>query len=243
MPTSAPAMTQIPICSTILPVKAGFRKPLRIFLPRTFLFAQAYQPSAVPSGQGEKVRDPQKEAAKGECRPEPPKQRGQQQIYPRAGGQGPGLPGLTLKPRPDHRPAGPKLQLVNRNLQSPEGRQVAQLVKPRRQRKGRQHSPTVQGRQEPRCQIKTGPHPYPQNTSPGQPTRLRSIIERPAVGRAAVCNRVCKPGSVLDSHLSCRTVAGTLHATSPETAGPAICLLHGVAPDRVYSTGQSPAGE
>ena len=34
-------------------------------------------------------------------------------------------------------------------------------------------------------------------------------------------NRVCKPGSVLDSHLSCRTVAGTLHATSPETAGPA----------------------
>ena len=36
-----------------------------------------------------------------------------------------------------------------------------------------------------------------------------------------VCNRVCKPGSVLDSHLSCRTVADTLCATSSETAGPA----------------------
>jgi len=49
------------------------------------------------------------------------------------------------------------------------------------------------------------------------------IGKKPARGsRGSVSsNRVCKPGSVLDSHLSCRAVADTLHATSPETAGPA----------------------
>ena len=46
--------------------------------------------------------------------------------------------------------------------------------------------------------------------------------KRKAPKRAAsvlFCNRVCKPGSVLDSHLSCRAVADTLHATSRRRPG------------------------
>ena len=56
------------------------------------------------------------------------------------------------------------------------------------------------------------------------PLPLRKVKNAPASNEAEAffkCNRVCKPGSVLDSHLSCRAVADTLHATSPETAGPA----------------------
>ena len=58
------------------------------------------------------------------------------------------------------------------------------------------------------------------------------------------CNRVCKPGSVLDSHLSCRTVAGTLYATSTETAGPAnvsstvLLRIEFTASDSLQPTGE-----
>ena len=58
------------------------------------------------------------------------------------------------------------------------------------------------------------------------------------------CNRVCKPGSVLDSHLSCRTVAGTLCATSSETAGPAnvsstvLLRIEFTASDSLQPTGE-----
>ena len=56
------------------------------------------------------------------------------------------------------------------------------------------------------------------------------------------CKRVCKPGSVLDSHLSMRTVAGALKPPpKSRRAGVAKtrCSFHGVAPDRVYSDGHS----
>ena len=53
-------------------------------------------------------------------------------------------------------------------------------------------------------------------------------------------DRVCKPGSVIDSHLSRRTVAGTLQPPSRKQSGKP-CFLCGVAPDRVYSIGHSRA--
>lgn len=50
-------------------------------------------------------------------------------------------------------------------------------------------------------------------------------------------DRVCKPGSVIDSHLSRRTVAGALQPPSRKQPGKP-CFLCGVAPDRVYSNGR-----
>ena len=50
----------------------------------------------------------------------------------------------------------------------------------------------------------------------------------------------CKPGSVFDSHLSRRIVAGTLKPPR-EQPGQPLCSHTGVAPDRVYSDGQFPA--
>ena len=49
-----------------------------------------------------------------------------------------------------------------------------------------------------------------------------------------------KPGSVSDSHLSRRTVAGTLKPP-PRDGRASHMSLHGVAPDRVYSGGHSRA--
>ena len=49
-------------------------------------------------------------------------------------------------------------------------------------------------------------------------------------------DRVCKPGSVIDSHLSRRTVAGTFQPPSRKQPGKP-CFLCGVAPDRVCSDG------
>ena len=54
------------------------------------------------------------------------------------------------------------------------------------------------------------------------------------------CEQNCKPGSVFDSHLSRRTVAGTLKPPR-EQPGQPLCSHTGVAPDRVYSDGQFPA--
>ena len=54
------------------------------------------------------------------------------------------------------------------------------------------------------------------------------------------CEQNCKPGSVFDSHLSRRIVAGTLKPPL-EQPGQPLCSHTGVAPDRVYSDGQFPA--
>ena len=54
------------------------------------------------------------------------------------------------------------------------------------------------------------------------------------------CEQNCKPGSVFDSHLSRRIVAGTLKPPR-EQPGQPLCSHTGVAQDRVYSDGQFPA--
>ena len=51
------------------------------------------------------------------------------------------------------------------------------------------------------------------------------------------CDRVYKPGSVIDSHLSRRIVANALQPPPRKQPGRP-CFLHGVAPDRVYSNGR-----
>ena len=62
----------------------------------------------------------------------------------------------------------------------------------------------------------------------------------PAFQRRRFYDRVYKPGSVIDSHLSRRTVAGALQPPSRKQPGKP-CFLCGVAPDRVYSIGHSRA--
>ena len=66
----------------------------------------------------------------------------------------------------------------------------------------------------------------------------------PLFSGGALYDRVCKPGSVIDSHLSRRTVAGALQPPSRKQPGKP-CFLCGVAPDRVYSNGRfrTPLGE
>ena len=54
--------------------------------------------------------------------------------------------------------------------------------------------------------------------------------------------RACKPGSVIDSHLSRRTVAGAFQPP-PWDGRAGLMSLRGVAPDRVYSIELSPADE
>ena len=53
--------------------------------------------------------------------------------------------------------------------------------------------------------------------------------------------RIYKPGSVIDSHLSRRAVADELKPP-PRDGRAGHVSLRGVAPDRVYITGLSPAG-
>ena len=55
------------------------------------------------------------------------------------------------------------------------------------------------------------------------------------------CERICKPGSVIDSHLSRRAVADALKPP-PRDGRAGHMSLRGVAPDRVYITELSPAG-
>ena len=65
-------------------------------------------------------------------------------------------------------------------------------------------------------------------------------------GAPYLCEQVCKPGSVFDSHLSRRTVAGTLKPPRERPGKPwgrSPCSHTGVAPDRVYSDGLFPAIE
>ena len=63
-----------------------------------------------------------------------------------------------------------------------------------------------------------------------------------------LCEQNCKPGSVSDSHLSRRTVAGTLKPPRERPGKPwgrSPCSHTGVAPNRVYSDGyfHAPSGE
>ena len=53
---------------------------------------------------------------------------------------------------------------------------------------------------------------------------------------------VCKPGSVLNDHLSSSSVAERIKP-SPEDGRVSLLSSHDVAPDRVYSTNTSPCGE
>ena len=62
----------------------------------------------------------------------------------------------------------------------------------------------------------------------------------PRLGPYHGCEQNYKPGSVFDSHLSSRIVANAIKPPR-ERSGQPICSHTGVAPDRVYSDGQSPA--
>ena len=78
------------------------------------------------------------------------------------------------------------------------------------------------------------------------PCRGKSICEslpKPSVSDAfdRLSERACKPGSVIDSHLSRRTVADAFQPP-PRDDRAGRMSLHGVAPDRVYSTVPSPDG-
>ena len=55
-----------------------------------------------------------------------------------------------------------------------------------------------------------------------------------------LCEWACKPGSVIDGHLSGTHVAARLKPP-PRDGRAGLLSLHGVAPDRVYSTELSPA--
>ena len=77
------------------------------------------------------------------------------------------------------------------------------------------------------------------------PCRGKSICEslpKPSVSGAfdRLSERACKPGSVIDSHLSRRTVAGAFQPP-PWDGRAGHMSLRGVAPDRVYSIGHSRA--
>ena len=65
-----------------------------------------------------------------------------------------------------------------------------------------------------------------------------SHCEKPPAGPGVCfcikCDRAYKPGSVIDSHLSRRTVAGTLKPP-PKRGRAGLMRFHGVAPDRGYS--------
>ena len=67
------------------------------------------------------------------------------------------------------------------------------------------------------------------------PFDKQSFIENAPAGKAgAFCTtRVCKPGSVIDSHLSKPAIAHRLQPP-PRSGRANHILLHGVAPDRVY---------
>ena len=77
-------------------------------------------------------------------------------------------------------------------------------------------------------------------TSHGRKPRLplrEGEIKPLALCARGFCDRVYKPGSVIDSHLSRRIVAGALQPPPRKQPGRP-CFLHGVAPDRVYSNGR-----
>ena len=70
-----------------------------------------------------------------------------------------------------------------------------------------------------------------------RPSLREGEIKPLAHSARGFCDRVYKPGSVIDSHLSRRIVAGALQPPPRKQPGKP-CFLHGVAPDRVYSNGR-----
>ena len=72
---------------------------------------------------------------------------------------------------------------------------------------------------------------YPEKAKPFPDKKPLALCAR------GFCDRVYKPGSVIDSHLSRRIVAGALKPPDRRQPGKP-CLLCGVAPDRVYSNGR-----
>lgn len=72
--------------------------------------------------------------------------------------------------------------------------------------------------------------------------RLPSRIDPQWKPFYALYERVCKPGSVLSSHLSRRIVAGAFQPP-PRDGRAGLLSLRGVAPDRVYSIELSPVDE
>ena len=90
------------------------------------------------------------------------------------------------------------------------------------------------------CRADRGVRPYEMAEfwKAGIMTRLFEDIKGPSrYARGAFCDRDYKPGSVIDSHLSRRIVAGALQPPPRKQPGRP-CFLHGVAPDRVYSNGR-----
>ena len=67
-------------------------------------------------------------------------------------------------------------------------------------------------------------------------TQTKRTRQHDSCHAALFCDRVCKPGSVIDSHLSRRSVAAAFQPPSRKQPGQP-CFLCGVAPDRVYSDG------
>ena len=70
-----------------------------------------------------------------------------------------------------------------------------------------------------------------------RPSLREGEIKPLAHSARGFCDRVYKPGSVIDSHLSRRIVANALQPPPRKQPGRP-CFLHGVAPDRVYSNGR-----
>ena len=192
--------------------------------------------------------------------PGPPEDCRQQQIDRRARGQSQGLPAAPGERCPDHGPAGVELQRRHRDLKGHKGRQMARLMEDRGQEKGQRQAPAPQQPEAARQEKEARCYRDSQKASPKQPMRQGNAkcrmqnaesVDRPKFMLHfafcilhCVCNRVCKPGSVLDSHLSCRTVADTLCATSSETAGPAnvsstvLLRIEFTASDSLQPTGE-----
>ena len=64
----------------------------------------------------------------------------------------------------------------------------------------------------------------------------------PYIRELFIYESVCKPGSVLNDHLSSPAVADRIKPP-PENSRAGYAFSHGVAPDRVYSINVSPRDE
>ena len=102
--------------------------------------------------------------------------------------------------------------------------------------------------------------PSPPSCAFGENVALRALARRSASRRSLACPpakhnprrgfhrgadynaRACKPGSVVDGHLSRTHVAARLKPPPSGRPGRPCVPFHGVAPDRVYSAVMSPCG-
>ena len=72
--------------------------------------------------------------------------------------------------------------------------------------------------------------------------RSLGLYKKPRPIGARLFARACKPGSVVDGHLSGTRVAARLKPPPSGRPGRPCVPFHGVAPDRVYSAVMSPCG-